>query len=160
MGKSKTKEMLFWTLDEYTQFSEAMNDAFGEHAKEANKTLNGVLSNIKAALAKIGADFFTPIIEQESPLIQFLNSVRERINDVKKTLAPITKEVTDGINNIISAIDKLFKERNTLGFSPLKSLLDLATKADGKIESIYEASGRFADKVREIERVINCNAKS
>ena len=24
MGKSKTKEMLFWTLDEYTQFSEAM----------------------------------------------------------------------------------------------------------------------------------------
>ena len=153
--EAEVRQMVSKGQISFEQFSEAMNDAFGEHAKEANKTLNGVLSNIKAALAKIGADFFTPLIEQESPLIKFLNSVRERINDLRKALSPITKEITTEINNIITVIDKLFKERNTLGFSPLKSLLELATKADGKIESIYEASGRFADKVREIERVID-----
>ena len=153
--EAEVRQMVSKGQISFEQFSEAMNDAFGEHAKEANKTLNGVLSNIKAALAKIGADFFTPIIEQESPLIQFLNSVRERINDVRKSLSPITKEVTDGINKVITAVDNLFIERNVLGFSPLKGILELAEKANGKIETIYDASGRFVDKVREIERVID-----
>ena len=153
--ESEVRQMVSKGQISFEKFSTAMDEAFGDHAKDANKTLNGVLSNIKAALAKIGADFFQPIIEQESPLINFLNSIRERINELRKALSPITKEVTDGINKVITTVDKLFKERNVLSFSPLKGILELAKKADGKIETIYEASGRFVDKIKEIEGAIN-----
>lgn len=153
--EAEIREMVSKGQISFEQFSTAMDVAFGDHAKDANKTLNGVLSNIRAALAKIGADFFQPIIEQESPLVNFLNSIRERINELRKALSPITKEVTDGINKVITTVDKLFKERNVLSFSPLKGILELAKKADGKLETIYETSGRFVDKIKEIEGVIN-----
>ena len=70
----------------FGMFSEAMDSAFGEHAKDANKTLQGVLSNIRSALSKIGADFWTPIIENEGKLVEMLNSVRELINDIKSAI--------------------------------------------------------------------------
>ena len=71
---------------DFAMFSESMDAAFGTHAKKANDTLNGVLSNIRSALSKIGADFWTPVIENEGKLVEMLNSVRELINDVKSAI--------------------------------------------------------------------------
>lgn len=71
---------------DFAMFSEAMDSAFGEHAKDANKTLNGVLSNIRSALAKIGADFWTPIIENEGKLVEMLNSFKTLVNDIKTSI--------------------------------------------------------------------------
>ena len=52
----------------FRTFSYAMDSAFGEHAKKANETFFGALSNIKAALSKIGAEFATPIIKGAIPI--------------------------------------------------------------------------------------------
>lgn len=87
-------------------FASAMSHAFGDSAKEANKTFNGALSNVKAALARIGAGFFEPLIAQESEIVRLFNALRVRINDVKKGLVfdealgnlhALSKQVTDSI---------------------------------------------------------------
>ena len=50
-------------------FTEAMNDAFGDHAKKANETFTGAMSNVKAALARIGAEFVSPLVNQNGVLV-------------------------------------------------------------------------------------------
>lgn len=155
--EAEVRDMVSKGKISFETFSKAMDDAFGEHAKDANKTLNGVLSNIKAALAKVGADFFTPIIEQESPLVLFLNSIRERINDVRKNLKVITKETTDGLNSFITKVDNWFKKGEThrFGFSPISEILKPLQKAENVFETVTETAGRFSDKIKEIEGKIN-----
>ena len=87
-------------------FSNAMNDTFGEHAKKANETFNGALSNVKSALGRIGAEFVSPLIEQNGPLVTFFNSLRVRINEIKKNIVPFAKEVTGVISKIFFNISK------------------------------------------------------
>lgn len=71
---------------DFKLFSEAMDSAFGEHATAANKTFTGSLSNVKAALARIGEKFYTPF---HANLIDPLNALRVVINDVNKALSPL-----------------------------------------------------------------------
>ena len=119
---------------DFQTFAAAMDDAFGEHAKDANKTLSGVMMNIKAALSKIGADFVSPLIQQEGPLVNFLNTVKSKINDFRNALSSrdengnllsgFAKDVTDSVNN-------MFK-----GFNNALSQLDF-TKAFAGIVNIF-----------------------
>lgn len=87
-------------------FSEAMDDAFGEHAKKANETFTGAMSNVKAALARIGAEFISPLIEQNSPIIEFLNEIRLKINEVKKNIIPFAKSFTTSVKTVASTATK------------------------------------------------------
>lgn len=96
-------------------FSEAMNEAFGEHAKNANQTFTGALSNIKAALARIGAGFVSPLIEQNGAIVKLFNTIRERVNDVKKALVfdeaigntkALSKQFTDTVIKIANSATK------------------------------------------------------
>ena len=131
---------------DFMTFSKAMDDAFGEHAKEANKTFNGVISNIKAALAKVGADFYGPLIKEESPIILFLNSIRERINELRKSVAPITNEVTTKLNNFITSLDNLFKKSDFLGFKPFEESKDTFKSINKLLEN---TTGNFNDLSKE-----------
>lgn len=85
----------------FDTFSAAMDEAFGEHAKKANETLTGVLSNVKAALAKIGADFVSPLVTQNGPLVEFFNALREAINKVRKELGPFTDTFVSTAKNVL-----------------------------------------------------------
>lgn len=67
-------------------FAEAMDNAFGEHATEANKTFTGALSNMKAALSRIGADFATPILNSGRDVF---NALRNAFNRVRTFTKPI-----------------------------------------------------------------------
>lgn len=87
-------------------FSEAMTDAFADSAERANETFTGALSNIKSALARIGAGFISPLVAQNSEVVGLFNAVRERINDVKKALVfdeelgnvhALSKQFTDAV---------------------------------------------------------------
>ena len=86
---------------DFKTFAKAMDDAFGQHAKDSNKTLTGTLSNIRAAYSRIGADFYNPIIRNEGELVDFLNAYRIKINEVKSALEPVAELTTGIINNII-----------------------------------------------------------
>lgn len=161
-SEAKVREMTSKGKISFEMFSKAMDDAFGEHAKDANKTLNGVISNIKAALAKIGADFYGPLIAENSPLVLFLNSVRERINEIRKTLTPITKEVTDRINNFITALNKLFTDKNLFGYNPLanmaekiQSIKDVLNGATAPIKKAAEIFDKAGHSLKDYEKLVD-----
>ena len=100
------RDMVSKGLISFDIFSEAMDDAFGEHAKKANETFTGAMSNIKAALSRIGAEFVSPLIEQNSPVIELLNELRLKINEIKKNIIPFAKSFTSGIKSIASSAKK------------------------------------------------------
>lgn len=95
---------------DFKTFYTAMDEAFGEHAKDANKTFTGAISNIKAALNRIGEGIWTPIIEQS---IDLLNTVRVAINDLKAELT--SNEVFINFANAVDVITgKLDKFANNI----------------------------------------------
>ena len=69
----------------FKMFSDAMSQTFGEHAKSANKTFEGSLSNMKAALSRIGANIFTPFLENAKNVFNFITPLIDKFNDA---LAP------------------------------------------------------------------------
>lgn len=71
-------------------FAASMNNAFADQAAKANDTFSGSLSNIKAALARIGADFVSPLIKQKGPFVKFFNTVRKKVNELKGVLTTTT----------------------------------------------------------------------
>lgn len=102
---------------DFKTFAAAMDDAFGEHAKKANETMTGALSNIRAALGRIGALFISPMIEQNGPLVKFLNEVRIKINNIKASLVPFAELVTELANKTLkkltSQLNKIEVSKNT-----------------------------------------------
>lgn len=92
-------------------FASAMDNAFGAHAKKANETFTGAMSNIRAALAKIGADFVSPLLVQNGPLVDLLNTIRMRINDAKNAIQPLAtsfvKVSTKAIESTTAFLEKL-----------------------------------------------------
>lgn len=77
------REMVSRGEIDFITFAKAMDNAYGDHAKDANNTFSGAFSNMKFALSKIGADFITPIRNKMVPLF---NDVRIAINQVRKAL--------------------------------------------------------------------------
>lgn len=113
MGKSEAeiREMVTKGKISFNDFAKAMDNAFGEHAKKANESFSGALSNVKASLARIGAEFVSPLIVQNGPFVQLFNAIRERINDVKSEIGPLadmfTKTTISAVNSMTESIKKL-----------------------------------------------------
>ena len=112
MGKSESeiREMVTKGKISFKDFAKAMDDAFGEHAKKANESFSGALSNIKASLARIGAEFVSPLIVQNGPFVQLFNTIRERINDVKSEIGPLSDMFTKTTISIVNSMTESFKK--------------------------------------------------
>lgn len=145
LGKSESdiREMVSKGKIDFQTFADAMDDAFGEHAKKANETFNGALSNIKAALARIGALFISPLIVQNGPIVKFFNTFRERVNDVKKSIGPLADQFTGSVNKMAdaatSAISRFDSEDRALIFTNIVSTL---TSAFSGLWSILKPVGQ------------------
>ena len=74
---------------DFKMFSEAMDEAFGDHAKDANKTFEGAMDNMKSALSRIGQLFAAPIRSEAIPVF---NELRLLFNTIKKTLVPLADD--------------------------------------------------------------------
>ena len=85
--EEEVREMVHQGEVSFEDFSKAMYEAFGEHAKDANKLFSGALANTKAALARIGAKFAAPGLEY---LRDILNSLMPVIDEASRafTSAP------------------------------------------------------------------------
>lgn len=73
---------------QFDMFAGIMANTFGEHAFDANKTFNGSMENIQAALSRTGAKFYTELIAQEGPIVQLFNSIMKAIDAFNDTLDP------------------------------------------------------------------------
>lgn len=103
-SESEVRDMVSKGKISFETFAAAMDDAFGEHAKKANETFTGSLSNVKAALARIGALFISPLIEQNGALVKLFNTLREKINDIKSAMIPIADSVTKTVMNMANKL--------------------------------------------------------
>lgn len=145
--EAEVREMVSSGEIDFQTFSNAMNEAFGEHATKANETFNGAMSNIKSALARIGALFVSPMIEQNGPLVQLFNTIRTKINDIKTAITPLSEVVTDFANNVISKLNSAisgFDMGDFLGGS------DSWTKIQNEIENTGISFDTFEEKLKEV----------
>lgn len=126
----------------FDMFSAAMDEAFGEHAKKANETLTGALSNVKSALARIGAEFISPLVVQNGPIVQLLNALRERINDVKKAIIPLAKLFTDAVSSIAASATKYLQN------------LDISAPIDRMVAS-FQKFGTFVKSLSTLGALKN-----
>lgn len=128
--EQEIREMVSKGQISFQMFADAMDSAYGEHAKEANKTFQGSLSNLKAALSRIGAIFQQPVIDKTNT---FFVSVTGRIkefqaalNDTKSSrltaqgLKKVKKEALEAAN----ATQLLNKDRQDFIDSEIKRLTD------------------------------------
>lgn len=115
----EVKDMASEGLINFQMFSQAMFTTFGENAAKANETFTGAMSNIKSALGRIGAGFVEPLIVQNGPLVNMLNAIREKTNEVKAGLVfnkdvgnteALSKRVTDFVIDRIDALTKKLGE--------------------------------------------------
>lgn len=141
--EAQIREMVSKGKIDFKTFADAMDDAFGEHAKEANKTFSGALANMKAALSRIGENFARPIFEG---MIKPLNALREVFNEVKKRLLLFTGQLVGGswknapfgvfINDLslkLTYLIRQFKNNNMSFFSQLASGLSIIAKIGSKL---------------------------
>lgn len=123
LGKTEAeiRDMVSDGKIDFATFSKAMDEAFGEHAKDANKTFTGALSNMKAALSRIGADVASVGLDN---LRDIFNALRVTIDDAHNSLKPFietlnsiqtraTKGFVDfvelkGLENILHGIGNIF----------------------------------------------------
>lgn len=123
-------------------FAKAMDNAFGEHAKKANDTLTGSISNVRAALARIGAEFISPLIVQKGPLVMFFNALRERVNDIKKNITPLANMFTDTVSSIATSATKYLKGLSFTGF--FKEFNESVEKLHGFLNTqLFDRFGEF-----------------
>lgn len=115
---------------DFQTFANAMDELYGEHAKDANKTFSGALSNTKAALSRLGADIAAKRFET---IRQILVKIIPKLKELKTALKPIE----ESINNAMEAAGKL-----------VEFLID-RIDVKGMIESITPTIQRVIDKITE-----------
>lgn len=127
-------------------FSAIMSDTFGEHAKDANKTFNGSMANIRAALARTGAMFYTDLIQQEGPLVQFFNHIREAVNAFNNALKPFASMVTTAINAAVTHVNTFLEKFEAFQVFealsvPLESFVKILQTIGEAFGSVFKAMG-------------------
>lgn len=154
--EGEVRDMVSKGKIDFETFANAMDDAFGEHAKKANETLTGAFSNVKAALGRIGALFFSPLVEQNGELVQLLNAVRIKINEIKNAIGPIAdfavnavKSVARGLTDFVTNLDVAtpFKKLSSLvGNSKWSSFVEQINNAGVATDKFQESLKAAASK--------------
>lgn len=117
LGKSEAevRTMVSKGQIDFQTFADAMDSTFGEHAKAANETFTGALSNTKAALSRIGADVATPALED---LKDIFNAIMPVISNVHTELKPFISDLTTVMKVVTNGIVKMFNNFDVSWIAP------------------------------------------
>lgn len=107
-SEAEIRDMVSKGQIDFNTFSKAMNEAFGEQATKANETYAGSLSNVRAALSRIGAEIQTPLLDNMRQTFVALIPV---LNSLKTALKPVFDVLKSGMEffrkDIVSTLNKL-----------------------------------------------------
>lgn len=139
----------------FDTFSTIMFNKYADHAVEANRTISGVMDNIRSAFAKIGAEFVTPIVQIDGAVVHMLDSFRAKVNEFKGYIIPFAKLTTDSINKVATFIGTSFDKSNLKWVEPFFTGLGGVIK--GVTDSLLQVSHAFQnvfpkqlpDKIKE-----------
>lgn len=138
----------------FEMFAKAMDDAFGENATKANETYTGSLANMRAALARIGARFFTPWLEQQRDLF---NAITPAIDSMGDALAPVIDLFSAftgrQTNNLIRFINGIDFDRLYLLIAPLSAIIRNSIRALTSVLRPIQEAFRQIFPPRSIETI-------
>ena len=149
LGKSESeiREMVSKGQIDFNTFAKAMDDAFGEHAKDANKTFSGATANIRAALKKIGADFAAVMISTDDynksfetgsyNLINVANNIRMFINGIKTAI-----EATNGPLQGFTGVFHTISQDVSKAFASMYERTDAAGRKLDEFGYVIDDTGR------------------
>lgn len=116
------------TID-FKTFAAAMDDAFGDQSQKANETFTGALSNVNAALSRIGEKFQTPYRDNLRKvfvaLIPVLNGVKAGLQPVIALYSFFMEKASGVTTKFLNSLVKLDKEGKFVSFSKkIQPLID------------------------------------
>lgn len=87
----------------FSDFSDAMSEAFGAHAKDSTLMFQGALDDVNAALARIGEDFYGPALNAGRDI---LNSITPLVDVIDSKLGPVMSRTTNFITDSSKALSQ------------------------------------------------------
>lgn len=157
--ESEVRDMVSKGQIDFKTFSDAMYDAFADHAVEANKTFQGALSNTKAALSKIGADVADDLLPA---MTEVLNNVRLVFNSIRTYITPVTDSLGKLIIALGDVIGKTFggiaddiKKASTAAETPMTKMAGFIDNLTSKVQAFADMlPGHVDDKVKNTTETV------
>lgn len=157
MTEGAIREMVTKGQIDFKLFAEAMSWAFGESAERANETFTGAMSNVGAAFARIGAGFVSPFIEQNGELVELLNAVRIKVNEVKSVLVfDEQKNAMRGMVEEAQLMDEIYSQFALTAGDGLDGILRKIVEVNGKEAGAFDK--RF-EKMQTMWKEMTDNGK-
>ena len=168
VDEAALREMVSKGQVDFKTFARVMNEAFGKQATMANNTYTGALSNVRAALSRIGAEVQTPYLENMRQTFVALIPV---LNGVKNILGPVFDITKKGMAFLrtyaIGTLEKLaYLTEDGLKLTGLqkvgaqiKKIIDLFYGTD-KIPGTNTALTNIEESFKTIIGIITNTAKS
>jgi len=129
----------------FEQFAEGMAEAFGEHATKANDTFTGSLSNMKAALARIGQEFASPALKYFRDIFYSLKLLIDQVHErLKPLIALINDQLISNAGKLVDFIDSVTE---LLGGESQR----MKKAAEDTAEATEETAERVKASAEEIE---------
>lgn len=146
LGKSEAeiREMVSKGQIDFATFAKAMDDSFGEHAKEANKTFTGAMSNVKSALGRIGADVQATKMES--------------LRQVFVELIPVVDGFHTALKPALEGISSGMEWASIIGVKALRALQDELESGDIE-KSVKKHWSRIANPIAKAARNITSSFK-
>lgn len=164
LGKTEAEinDMVSKGQIDFKTFAAAMDDAFGEHAKDANKTFSGAMSNVKAALSRLGAKFYAPGLESMRNLF---NVMIPAINQFNNALDRLIGVATTNFDNLANTLSSKFWKAATYFYDgnednlsslekSLKTILELNPAMEDFGLTLPTAAGKGAVALNNIGRAM------
>lgn len=156
--EAEIREMVTKGQIDFKTFATAMNEAFGEQATKANNTYTGSLSNVKAALSRLGADIkaghFETFRQVFVDLIPKLNEFKKAFKPVENVIIEVEAAVGKLLQKLISMVDvtklvsRIAKPIEKVGKRILE-VVDVVTAALDQVDAPLKAMQEFAYVSRE-----------
>ena len=143
VSEKEVRDMVTKGQIDFETFSKAMTEAFGSHAKDSTQTFTGALEDVKAALARIGADFYGPaltgardILNSITPLVDVIHDkIQWALDRSGVEIGKYSKKIS-GFLDLISVAGSTFGTKITREFSP--AVHTVSTGAKSLSESLSE----------------------
>lgn len=146
VSEAEVREMVSKGEIDFATFAKAMDSAFGEHAKDANKTFTGAMSNVKAALSRIGADVATPAFEN---LRKVFNALIPVIDKVHTSLSPMIDTLSVGMEKVSNFVIKGLENFDS---AKIESVADTMNKIDELAKKVIAGEyGNGEERKKNIE---------
>lgn len=159
VSEAELRDMVSKGKISFQQFSDAMNQAFGANAAKANETYTGALSNMRAALARIGAEVASPYFLGMRDVFNTLGPTFDNIHTaIQPLLDDISQLISLGSANTVSGIQNIFGSGLLTAIGNVVTLIQkLAHILDTSFHQIFpddttnqlSAIGRFLQQITE-----------